>query len=155
MKNPASIRQHVFPIKNRQIMYVLLLTLAIWCAGAIAIAADKIHWYEVEKGFTESKRANKFVLVDIYTDWCGPCHLMDQNTFSDQDLIEFLDHKFICVKANAEDKGPGRKLVKDYSVQGFPCALVFDLKGKLVGRILGFRNAQQYQAELEDILNAS
>ena len=40
--------------------------------------------------------------VDIYTDWCGPCKLMDKNTFQNSDVAQYLNNNFYAVKFNAE-----------------------------------------------------
>ncbi len=155
MNKRVSSERHIVPIENRQILYILLLAITIFTTGAVALAAGKIHWWDVKSGLIEGKRTSKFVLVDVYTDWCGPCRLMDKETFSDQDLIDFLDQKFICVKANAEDKGQGQKFAKEYDVHAYPSGLVLDQNGKLRGRVIGFRNAQEYRSVLEDILSGS
>ena len=44
--------------------------------------------------------------MDIYTDWCGPCKLMDKNTFQNPDVAQYLNNNFYAVKFNAE--GPNK-----------------------------------------------
>ena len=132
---------------------VLYATLAVLGMGVLAALAGEIRWHDVDSGMQEGKRAHKYILADVYTSWCGWCKRLDRDTFSDQGLTQFLDQKFVCVKANAEDHASGEKLAHQYSVNGFPCALVFNYDGKLIGRIVGYKDATGYQSALTDIIS--
>ena len=41
-------------------------------------------------------------MVDAYTVWCGPCKLLDKNTFGNKDVSDYLNANFYPVKFNAE-----------------------------------------------------
>ncbi len=145
---------HKLPPVNRSFFIAITLLILALCGTFKAAQADnQIHWKDVNSGLQEGKSAHKYVLVDIYTDWCGWCKRLDRDTFSNQSLVQFLGTKFVCVKANAEDNGAGQKLTGEYGVNGYPCALVFDPNGKVIGRIVGFKDAQTYEAALTTILN--
>ena len=32
-------------------------------------------------------------MIDIYTTWCGPCKMLDKNTFTNKDLITFVNDR--------------------------------------------------------------
>jgi thioredoxin-related protein len=135
-------------------MRVLLITLTVLSFGALATLAYDVRWHDVNSGMEEGKRNHKYILADVYTSWCGWCKKLDRDTFSDQGLVDFLGQKFVCVKANAEDHGAGQNLARQYSVDGFPCPLVFDSNGKLIGRIVGYKDASGYQSALTDIISS-
>ena len=84
---------------------VLLLVLAL-CAYNLQAqtAAPKIKWLSFEQALAENAKAPKFIFVDLYTDWCGRCKVMDKNTFADTVIAKYMSENFYCVKFNAEGK---------------------------------------------------
>jgi len=65
---------------------------------------SQLVWHDIEALSTLQKSEPRKVIVDIYTDWCKWCHVMDDKTFSDPDLIAFLNEQYYMVKLNAESK---------------------------------------------------
>jgi thiol:disulfide interchange protein len=118
-----------------------------------AHAESGIAWTkQVDKGLQQAKDEHKYVLADVYTDWCGWCKRLDQQTFSNEGVSSYLSGKFVCIKVNAEDRGEGTKLAQKYKVSGFPCALVFDQQGKYIGKIVGFLPPEEYQAKITSLI---
>ena len=123
---------------------------------AEAKSSGALVWeHDVDKSKEQSKKDNKCLLVDLYTDWCTYCKKMDKVTFTDPKLQEYLADHCICLKANAEDKGAGQKLAESNGVTDFPSYLVFSPQGKLLGRIRGFRTADSFQKEVDGLLQKS
>lgn len=62
------------------------------------------------KGFDAAVSANaqqpKLIFIDVYTDWCGWCKVMDNKTFSQPEVADFMNEHFHNVKMNAETEGP-------------------------------------------------
>jgi len=46
----------------------------------------------------------KKVYMDVYTDWCGWCKKMDATTFTNPNVVKYMNKNFYCVKFNAERK---------------------------------------------------
>ncbi len=66
------------------------------------ICTDKIEWYSLEEASKIAEKTGKKIIVDVYTNWCGWCKIMDQKTFSNQEVIEYIKQKYVAVKLNAE-----------------------------------------------------
>lgn len=63
-----------------------------------------VKWYTWEEAIAANEKEPKNIFVDVYTDWCGYCKLMDKNTFEDPKVAEYLNEHFYPVKLNAEQK---------------------------------------------------
>lgn len=66
------------------------------------LTPDVISWYGPDE--LDQLKSTKPIIVDIYTEWCGPCKAMDKNTFGNPDMIKYLNENFAMVKLNAEQK---------------------------------------------------
>lgn len=79
--------------------------LAIGLLGALAGVAfgqEAVEWMTFEQAVDKLKDQPREVFVDVYTDWCGWCKVMDKNTFSDPRVAKLLNEEFYPVKFNAE-----------------------------------------------------
>lgn len=65
-----------------------------------------IQWHTLEEALAAQKENPKKLLIDVYTDWCGWCKVMDQKTFTDPNVIQHLNENYYAVKFNAEQKQP-------------------------------------------------
>jgi thioredoxin-related protein len=63
----------------------------------------EIHWItSIDELQAKMQQNPKKVYVDIYTGWCGWCKKMDVSTFSNPDLIKYMNLNFYAVKFDAE-----------------------------------------------------
>ncbi len=46
----------------------------------------------------------KPVIIDLYTNWCYWCKVMDKKTYTNQKVISYINDHFYAVKLNAETK---------------------------------------------------
>jgi thioredoxin-related protein len=86
-----------------------LLFLSLAPAGATGPQApqtgtkdDKIVWYTLEQAQELSKKKPKKIFIDMYTDWCGWCKVMDRKTFSVPAIAKYITENYYAVKLNAE-----------------------------------------------------
>jgi thioredoxin-related protein len=64
--------------------------------------AKTITWLDFESGYKKAIAENKILLVDMYTDWCYWCKVMDRQTYVDSAVIANLNTDFVTVKMNPE-----------------------------------------------------
>lgn len=101
----------------------------IWIAGMILLslpqtlfaregtkkqAGTEINWISFEEAESRMKKEPRKVLIDVYTDWCGWCKVMDKKTYSNPELIRYVNTHYYAVKFNAEQKEPIRFLEQDW-----------------------------------------
>jgi thioredoxin-related protein len=63
-----------------------------------------IQWLTIEEAYARIQKEPRKVLVDVYTDWCGWCKVMDRETFKNKSVASYVNEKFYAVKLNAEQK---------------------------------------------------
>ena len=61
-----------------------------------------VKWMTFEQAIEKSKTEKRKIFIDVYTDWCGWCKVMDKNTFTDPAVAKLLNEKFYPVKFDAE-----------------------------------------------------
>jgi thioredoxin-related protein len=64
----------------------------------------KVNWLTFEEAIEKSKTEKRKLFIDVYTDWCGWCKVMDKNTFADPTIAKMLNEKYYPVKFNAEQR---------------------------------------------------
>ncbi|MDH3650471.1 MAG: DUF255 domain-containing protein [Saprospiraceae bacterium] len=67
---------------------------------------EGIQWLTWEDAVKANGVNKKKLFVDVYTDWCGWCKVMDRKTFSDPAIVEYMNEHFYAVKLDAEQKEP-------------------------------------------------
>ena len=70
----------------------------------ITNAQQEIHWMTIEEAVPLLHKEPRKMIVDVYTDWCGWCKVMDRTTYSDSIIIDYVNKNYYAVKLNAEQK---------------------------------------------------
>ncbi len=83
-----------------------LFFFSVFCYGIINLSAQDsgVQWMTFEEALEAQKDEKRKLVVDIYTDWCEWCIKMDQSTFKNRFISNFLNEKFYPVKFDAEYK---------------------------------------------------
>ncbi|TRX62181.1 DUF255 domain-containing protein [Fulvivirga sp. M361] len=63
-----------------------------------------VNWLTFEEALEKSKTQKKKIFIDVYTDWCGWCKVMDKNTFGHPEIAQYLNENFYPVKLDGEQK---------------------------------------------------
>ncbi len=94
---------------------------------------NKIDWLTWEEAQKRMAVTPKKVYVDVFTDWCGWCKVMDQKTFTNTNVIKYLNENFYCIKFNSEKDNNIVFNGKVYAIEGGTSKLASELlKGKMM-----------------------
>jgi thioredoxin-related protein len=66
------------------------------------IPSKTLVWLDFETGYKKAVAENKIILVDMYTNWCYWCKVMDKETYTDSGIIAEINTHFVPVKMNPE-----------------------------------------------------
>ena len=68
-------------------------------------ANNPVNWVEWnEKAFDKAKREGKLVLVSIGYSACHWCHVMERESFENEDVAQLMNEHFICIKVDREER---------------------------------------------------
>jgi thioredoxin-related protein len=129
----------------------LLLLVGVVAATSVpSHSAESIEWKSFDKGLKDAASQQKYSFVDVYTDWCGYCKLLEKNTLTHKAVLAELTKNFVAIKLNAESEEEvswkGRKLTKrdlaaQWGVEGFPTMLFLNSKGEIIGSFPSYAEA--------------
>ena len=133
--------------------------------------SSKINWMTFDEAVSAQAKNPKKIMVDMYTVWCGPCKLLDKNTFSNKDLIQYVNEHYYAVKFNAEGNSsltfkdklfsnpgydPSRKgrnsqheLASYFGITAYPTILFLDEQAAYIAPIRGYHNPNQLELFLK------
>lgn len=128
-------------------------------------SADGIKWNDFNTGYQLAVKKNKILLVDVYTNWCGWCKVMDRETYAKQEVSSLINDKFIPVKFNPEirdveyeyngKKYNGQQLtgvISNYQLKGYPATIFINTKTHKISLVSGYKNAQEFTGILNNML---
>src|SRR6185503_4150425 len=76
---------------------------------------DKLAWIDIDQLNVKMKSESKPILIDLYTNWCYWCKVMDKKTYTNSKVISYINEHFYPVKFDAESKEIIKWKNKDYS----------------------------------------
>ena len=137
------------------------------------ILAQKIQWMSFSEAQEEQKKEPKKIFMDVYTEWCGPCKLLDKNTFQNPDVSRYIIENYYAVKFNAEgveeikyydqtfsnpNFDPNRKgrnathqFTQFLGVKGYPTMVFFSENGDPIMPLVGYQKPKQIELFLKMI----
>ncbi|GAA3969262.1 thioredoxin family protein [Mucilaginibacter dorajii] len=130
-----------------RLQFIITFTILTVCCTLTSNAQDvkssaQINFIENSWGeaLKQAAAKNKYIFVDAYASWCGPCKLLKATTFKDGKVARFYNSNFINVAMDME-KGDGPQLAAKWGLQAYPTMIIFDPKGKPVYGTVGYIKA--------------
>lgn len=96
-----------------------------------------------------AQEGDRLVLVDLVTDTCSWCKVLERETFPSSAVAAALGPT-LCARLDAE-QGDGAALVRRFAVRAYPTVLFLDAAGEEVDRVTGFLPAPRFAAEVTRI----
>ena len=149
-------------------LVVIFFCLYIIHSGEV-LSQSKVNWIELDNN-TQINNNGKKMIIDLYTDWCGWCKVMDRNTFTDSDVISHINNNFVAIKFDAEYQNSvtfnnnlykyvrsGRKGINElayYLTNGnlsYPMTIFLDENYQLITLLPGYHKPNFYNLVLKYI----
>ena len=118
----------------------------------LSIAQDKGVQFDHQSSWSaiqaRARAEHKYIFMDCFTTWCGPCRFMSTTIFPQEEAGNYFNDKFVSVKVQldttAKDDAHVRSWYADahnimalYDIRAFPTYLVFTPDGQVLHRAVG------------------
>ena len=113
-----------------------------WASAKAVEANIRFSDKNFEEVLAEAALTEKLVFIDVSTSWCGYCKKMKANTYTDADVANLINSKYISKSIDAE-KGEGSAIERKYRVEAYPTVLVLNAKGELLKTGEGYLKPNQ------------
>lgn len=134
--------------------------------------SQEIKWISLEDAVYLQEASPRNILIDVYTNWCGPCKSLDRITFSNKSVIKYINDNFYAVKFNAEGndvinfkgyeftnpnynpsksnrRNSSHQLTRSLGVSAYPTIVFLDKSSNLVHRLRGYQSPRQIEVYLK------
>lgn len=123
--------------------------LSIALTAQAQITFEKGTWAEIK---AKAQKEKKMIFIDAYTTWCGPCKMLDAQTFKNEEVGKYHNTTYINYKMDME-KGEGPAFAQEFKVSAYPTMLFFTKDGELAHRLVGFLPAEPFLTKSKDANN--
>ncbi len=151
---------------------VLAFTTTNNSTDTITAEATEINWMSFEEALAAQKKSPKKIMVDAYTVWCGPCKMLDKNTFNNADLVNYVNKNYYAVKFNAQGnqtinfkgkkytnprfdpkkamkRNASHELANYFRINAYPTILFLDEEATYLTPVKGYKTPQQLELYLK------
>lgn len=129
-------------------------------------AQESIPIHEIDNKLKENP---KYIVIELYTDWCGICAIQDKKIQKNDELVSLLENEFYYVKFNAESKesfnlngikfenkdGKIHEFAKAISLEtnAFPAWIIMNPKFEIIFQYNGLIDVEDLKDILQKLLN--
>jgi uncharacterized protein YyaL (SSP411 family) len=116
-----------------------------------ALATANVRWLGwSDDVFSQAKREQKFVLLDLEAVWCHWCHVMDVTTYHDPKVLALLNRKYLTARVDQDSRPDLSNRYEDY---GWPATVVFDATGHEIVKRQGYLTPDEMASMLQAIID--
>lgn len=83
-----------------------------------------------ENVIAKATAENKYIMVDLSTEWCSWCKVMDKKHFTDPEILSLMQPKLNSYMLDAERDSIGQLLKLKFGVAAYPSFLFFTPQGE-------------------------
>lgn len=150
----------------------IILIVGIALLTSVSGMAQEINWVSLEEAIELQKKTPKKIMMDVYTVWCGPCKMLDKNTFQNADVAKYVNENYYAVKFNGEGndmikykdksfsnpsyneakkntRNSAHELARYLQISAYPTIVFFDEKADVIAPLPGYKNPSQLELYLK------
>lgn len=104
-----------------------------------------LHDYDMARAL--SVNTGKFIVMDFWAVWCGPCKVMDKELWQKPEAQQVAE-RFIPLKVDIDRE---RALAVEFGANAIPKVVIMDALGNVIWERIGYSRPQEYLEVLESL----
>jgi len=111
-----------------------------------------LTWSQVRD---KANAEGKYLFVDLYATWCGPCKIMDTEVYSNDSVSDKVNTRCLSIKIQMDSTSHDDDYVRSwyavakemrstYHIVGYPSFLFFTPDGKLILKEIGYKSSPDF-----------
>jgi len=134
----------------QKISFIIVI---LFLLSTILSAQDSLQWTDsFPAAIKKAKNENKVIMIDFSSDRCGWCKKLEETTYQDSNVINFLNDNVIPTKINSS-LSENKSITNSYNISGFPTTIFINPDSSEIDRIIGYLPAEQFIKKANFILN--
>ena len=119
--------------------------------------AALVHWVSIEEGARMAATSNQPIMLFFTAEWCGPCHMLEGEVFSNADVARDINERVVAVRVLDRKREEGRnpqtveQLEMYYANRRFKAVVFDEVTSDEGARMEGFRPAEEFERVLDSI----
>lgn len=99
---------------------------------------ETINWLKIslDEATKKAKEKNKDILIYFTAKWCGPCHKMEDEVFTNHKVVRTVNDNYVAIKIDVDAWG-GKKWKEEFSIKGMPEFFILNTKKQRLRHNLG------------------
>jgi len=138
-------------MKRVLILFYLLPIFCIAQDGGVHFL-EKLSWQEIKE---KAQIEHKYIFVDCFATWCGPCKAMDKRTYPIDSVADVMNRSFLSVRVQCDTSkkdsdavkakyADAHEIVTAFKINAYPTFLFFSPDGKLVHKGIGYHDPHEF-----------
>jgi thioredoxin-related protein len=143
-------------MKSLKSMTVLLCLLCLSLSSMAQVInwTTGLNWATIQE---KAKKENKYIFLDFFATWCGPCKKMEKEVYVNDTVASFFNASFIAVKVQMDKTkadapevqswyAEAEQLGKQFKIQAFPTYVFVAPDGNVSHQVSGYQNVEDFVA---------
>ncbi|MCB9595554.1 MAG: thioredoxin domain-containing protein [Sandaracinaceae bacterium] len=101
--------------------------------------------------FARARREGRPILLSVQAGWCHWCHVMNDTTYRDPEVLARLARSFVLVRADGDARPD---LAERYRRYAWPATVFLAPDGEQILALRGYRPPDRFAAILDDVVRA-
>jgi hypothetical protein len=102
-----------------------------------------------DTAFARARADGRLVLLDLGAVWCHWCHVMEETTYKDPEVVSLIQTRFVAVRVDQDARPDLSNRYEDY---GWPATVVFDSAGQELVKFQGYIEPERMRGLLRALI---